>query len=696
MDRANDPLRQYVALDIETDGGQREDDEGPNLQKDSIVAVAMYCDTWYNPFVFHVMRGAGVAHSKRVLQTLFTDPNVTIIGHNLQFDLGFIKEKWDIDYPPGDRLWDTMLAEKMLTAGFDEERVNLAATVQRHFGVVLDKSLQTSFTLDSEISPEQIEYIRGDVEWLPQLAKQQAEKLSEHGMNLAWEVERFALPVFTEMVRVGIEIDLTRLRPLLERAAETQASLKKVLQAQLTPALEWPRMQAYEEMQEKLDQWNAAREEAIRLAESAWTDFWNQETDELSSFESREEWEQNKWFDTKINKKDNKPEGMRRYAKNAEKIWRGNNPRPAKPKLDTDLINLGSQKQMPLALSSLGIKLPNFRSATLSQALLTTTPEQQQLLRSLLEYKKVSKLLSAFGDRMIALVGSDGRVRGNFNQIGTATGRPTCTDPNMLQMPKEETFRSCFTASSGNVFIVADYSQMELRIMAQLSKDKAMMEAFHKGVDLHSYTASLMFNKPIDECGKDSKERKIAKTINFGVLYGMGPGKLRETLATEGVTMEFPEAKASIARWKATFKNAAKMIEQLGIEAATLGYTSTPFGRKRFFNTDFRDADGNPDNGQKFAVMREGANHPIQGTNADITKLAMHMIEEKVKPIGGGVRLNIYDETVTEVPAAYGPWALQVVETCMRVAAQAVLTDVPAQVDPMISRSWSKLDAIAA
>lgn len=692
MDRTTGNERYLVALDIETDGGQRDDDEGPNLEKDSIICVALYCDAWEEPFLFYDVRKWDKANAQVLLSPILLNPHYVILGHNLQFDLGFIREKWDIEYPPGDRLWDTMLAEKMLTAGRDEERVNLAATVHRHFGVVLDKSLQTSFSLDSEISKEQIEYIRGDVEWLPELVKKQAQALSENEMNVVWEVERFALPVFTDMSRVGVMISRERLDPLLEAAQIRKDHLEAELQTILTPYLEWPRLKAFEAMQETLDVWNAGLEEERRGLRETWYGIMGKTPE--AGFTPDAEWVEKKWNDWKINKKDNLPEGLRRYVKEEEKKWREQNPRPTKPKLDTDLINLNSPVQMPLAFSRMGIPLKNFRYSTLSQSLLTVTTEQQSLIRSLMEYKKVAKLLSSFGERMIALVGSDGRVRGNFNQIGTATGRPTCTDPNMLQMPKDEHFRSCFIASPGNVFVVADYSQMELRIMAQLSKDTSMMEAFKSGVDLHSYTAHLMFNKPLEECGKDSKERKIAKTINFGTLYGMGPNKLRETLLAEGVDMSFPEAKAAIARWKATYKNAAKMIEKMGMEAATLGYTSTPFGRRRFFNTDFRDADGNPDQGQKFAVMREGANHPIQGTNADITKLAMHLIQEKIAPHGGGVRLNIYDETVTEMPDHLAQWGKSVVESCMIAAAEMVLTDVPAQVDATISRSWSDLDAI--
>jgi DNA polymerase I-like protein with 3'-5' exonuclease and polymerase domains len=669
--------RTLVAFDIETDG--------LDPLTDNIIAIALYCDAWETPFIFQDVRGLS---NSGLIFNIFNAPDYALIGHNLAFDLSFIKEKWGIDYPAGGSLWDTMLAEQMLTAGFDEQLVNLADTIERHFGVVLDKSLQTSFTMDSEITEEQIEYIKNDVMWLPKLAMHQAHQLSEIQSNDAWEIERYALPVFTEMNREGIEINLDRMVPLLEQTKGKRDALQRVLQAKLTPLVEWKRLEDYKAEEAELAAWNAAREDRNTLSRNVWSDFWGMEGDELSTFEDREEWEANKWTDRKINKKDNYPEGMRRFVRHHEKLWRQEHPRPAKPKQDTDLINLNSRDQMMVAFESLGLPLPNFRSQTLSQKLLDANEEQTEVLKRLIEYKKCEKLLQAFGDPLLEKISPDSRIRGNFKQIGTATGRPSCSEPNMLQMPKSQDFRACFVASEGNVLIVADYSQMELRIMAQLSHDPAMMKAFNSGIDLHSYTAHLMFNIPLDTVDKDGKERKIAKVINFGTLYGMGPNKLRETLLAEGVVMTFPEAKSAIARWKSTYKRAAEMIERLGLEAITLGYTSTPLGRKRFFNTTFKEQS------EKFAVMREGANHPIQGTNADVTKLAMHLIQEKVKPLGGRVALQMYDEIVTQVPEGIAEWGESVVQSCMKAAAQMVLTDVPAAVDSMISRSWSKLDAI--
>lgn len=613
-----------------------------------------------------------------------------IVGHNLAFDLSFLHHKYGVGYPV--RLWDTMLAEQLLTAGYDDMAVNLKDTLERYFGVVLDKALQTSFTMDSEITHEQVQYVLEDIKHLPQLVGNQQSLLDYYGMQQVWDIEQHALQAFAEMVRYGVLVDLDRLRPLLEQTQIKHDALENDLQQLLTPLIEWKREADEQDMQRELDAWTFAYNTALAEYEYEWVTIATAMQEGMTDppedwLENRRKFPKANWFDTKINKKDGQPEGMRRYAKDKVKNeWRTLNPRPPKPKRDMGLINVNSDQQMLLALKEYGLDLPNFQAQTLAKATLDASDEHVAVLRKVMEYKKAEKLLSSFGEKMIGMIGPDGRLHGNFRQIGTQTGRPSCSKPNMLQMPKNAKFRACFRAPDDQVFIVADYSQMELRIMAQLSGDRAMQKAFRDGLDLHSYTASLMFKKPIESIGSDSQYRKIAKTINFGILYGMGPNKLRETLAAEGVIITKAEAISFIQLWKKTYAQAADLIKRWGDDALVNGWTATPFGRRRFFNLDFTEQ------GQKFAVMRAGANHPIQGTNADVTKLAMGMITELFPE--GKVVLQVYDEIVVECPEYLAEYGLGVVEYCMRFAAEQVLTDVPAAVDPMVSRSWSKEDQL--
>ena len=616
---------------------------------------------------------------------------VVIVGHNLSFDLAFLHQKFNVGYPK--RLWDTMIAEQLLTAGLDAfDHVNLKDTVYRYFGTELDKTQQTLFTLDSEITQEQIDYIRGDVENLIPMFDHQAFTLGEQAAHTVMEIERKALPPFAEMVRYGVGVNRERLNPLLDETEIKRDELKAYLQRKLTPYIRNKRIADYEAMVAARKEYQAASDAKEAWFEEYWHDLVDPGPDGWNP-SMREAWDEKKWLDMKLHKEDQKPLGMRRYVKAKMSEWRKENPRPPVPKLDESLINLNSQQQMLIAMPAFGIQADNFQKKTLAGILLDLEGEQYEVLEKLLAYKKAQKLLDAFGTALIEKIGSDGRLHGNFKQIGTATGRPSCSKPNMLQMPKDGRFRSCFIPHSGNLFVVADYSQMELRIMAQLSGDKAMQQAFIDGLDLHSYTASLMFKKPMEETGDGTKERQIAKIINFGILYGMGPTKLRETLVAEGIRMTQQEAVNAVKLWRQTYAKAANLIKQWGQEAVTNGYTATPFGRRRFFDLDFTDEDGNYDKAQYFAVQREGANHPIQGTNADVTKMAMGMMWEILEG-KGTIVLQVYDEIVVECPEHLAPWTLNVVESCMRVAAETVLTDIPAVVDPMISRSWSKNDKV--
>ena len=611
-----------------------------------------------------------------------------IIGHNLAFDLMFCKQWFGVDYPA--QLYDTQIAEQLLTAGLNDLEVGLDDVALRRCGVVLDKSLQLSFGSTGPFTPEQEAYSVSDVRLLHEIKRQQLIEITQHELEGILNLELAVLPIFAEMVRVGVEVDLERLRPLIEATTIRHSALKDTLQLALTPLIHDYRIAKRDAMQHKLDAWQAEYDAAVREAEAFWDGFMHTLPHNTPGFEMTPVWIQNKWTDEKINQKDNKPEGMRRYTKARMKTWRESHPRPLKPVMDIGLINLNSQPQMIEAFERLGIHFPDFKALTIATVLSNTENEEhRQLLTSLLAYKKVEKLLSSFGEPLVQKIAADGRLHGGFRQIGTGTGRPSCSQPNMLQMPKRgenKKFRSVFVPRDGCLFVKADYSQMELRIMAQRSADTAMQRAFQSGLDLHTYTASLMFKVPFESV--NDTQRATAKTINFGILYGMGPNKLRATLAGDGIRMSREEARAAIELWKHTSPKAARMIREWRHLSLQQGWTSTSWGRKRFF-----DIANIKDDEMRFAIQRAGANHPIQGGNADITKMAMALVHHYLDGCGTIV-LNVYDELVVEVPREQAPWAREVVERCMNIAAQDVLVDVPSVVDAKISTSWSDADEL--
>jgi DNA polymerase-1 len=475
---------------------------------------------------------------------------------------------------------------------------------------------------------------------------------------------------------------------ILDNAAEQQRALGEYLQDELDPLIMDSRIAKRDTMQAELDRWNLAIETAEWDYRMMWYE-WQHYQKNIDGH-SDMQWDLSKWNDWKINKTDQRPEGQRRYVKwMLKEKWRPQNPRPAPPKLDQNHINLNSADQMLIAFAQLGITLEDFRGATVATALTQTDDEKLiEMLNSLLLYKKATKLLTAFGPTLIEKIGPDGRLRGNFNQIGTATGRPSCSRPNLLQIPKRgknKYFRRVFIPGAGNLFIRADYSQMELRLVAEMADDTNMKKAFKENFDLHTYTASLMFKTKMDRVSND--QRATAKTINFGILYGMGPTKLRTTLAVDGIRLSKDEAYAAVQLWKKTYPQAARWIERTGIQAGTQGWTATTLGRKRYFELPAVDEQS------KYAIRREGANHPIQGGNADITKLAMVAITALLHG-KGTIVLTVYDEILVEVPAELAQWARDVVYSCMMAASEQVLLTVPSAVEAQITTSWSDEDTL--
>lgn len=689
------PDADVLAIDIETDGLDYRDN--------SIICIAVSDGTegvvydlrwnprrpYEEPPLFH---RDTVAHW---LNHHIFDRKVVL--HNAQFDLAFLREQYGCDFPAC--VWDTMLAEQVLVAGIEDDNgmqisSSLKAVALRRLNIDLDKTEQLSFRREGVLTDSQVAYALHDVVFLPLIVEQQRKELAQQHLGDVIRIEHAALPAFTDMSRTGVLINKDHLLPLLAKTEERRDEVRKSLEETLTPHVLWKRIAKYDELQGELDEWTARYDAAVALFERNWS-IWACRGDDLDA-PNMAEWEANKWLDLTIDKKDGKPKGQKRYVKYRLKEWRASpeNRRPSRPHLDETPINLNSQQQVLAAFSSLGVQLPDLQNKTVQAFLVEAQPAiRDEILQPFLKYRKDEKLLTSFGPTLLEKISSDGRLRGSFRQIGTATGRPTCSSPNLLQIPADDKrldpfwhFRRAFSASPDRWMVVCDYSQMELRILAQLSGDPVMRKAFIDGLDLHTYTASLMFGVPFDKV--TDKQRKTSKTLNFGIVYGMGPAKLQYTLAAEGVYMTLAEAKEILDRWAQTYPGAAKWLQRQQTLALSQGYTATPLGRRRRFNVK-----PGMSYGDKGAIQRRGANHVIQGSNADLTKLAMGMIYERLNG-RGTIVLQVYDEIVTEVDREVAPLALGLVVEAMETAASTVLTDVPVAVDGVITNSWSELDVV--
>jgi len=260
------------------------------------------------------------------------------------------------------------------------------------------------------------------------------------------------------------------------------------------------------------------------------------------------------------------------------------------------------------------------------------------------QYRELSKLLSTYVDALPRLADKDGRVHTTFNQAVTATGRLSSSDPNLQNIPIRTELgrevRRAFVARPGYKLVSCDYSQIELRIAAALAKDKAMLEAFDKGLDIHTATAARIWNKKLDEVTKD--ERRVAKAINFGLIFGQGPQGLARTAGISVV-----EAKDFIDRYFLAFSGVHEWMAWAKAFAAKQGYVETLFGRRR----PLPEIDS-PLPQVRATAERMAINMPVQGTEADLMKLAMIKVAKELPNIcpDAELLLQVHDELVLEVP----------------------------------------------
>jgi DNA polymerase-1 len=284
----------------------------------------------------------------------------------------------------------------------------------------------------------------------------------------------------------------------------------------------------------------------------------------------------------------------------------------------------------------------------------------------------LEKLRSTYVDALLPLIEADGRVRGRFNQMAAATGRLSQEQPNLQNIPvrSEEgrVIRTAFVAADGHRLVTADYSQIELRILAHLSGDPGLVEAFRHGMDIHLATAARVAGKPAADV--TATERRRAKVINFGLLYGMEAYGLAQRL-----DISRQEAEGHVAAYFAQFPRVRDYMQGIVDQARTTGFTTTLLGRRRYLpelaSSNFR---------QRQMGERMALNAPIQGSAADIIKKAMVVLEEAlaVEGVGASMLLQIHDELVLEVPDDMVEEATAVTRAVME---GIVSLDVPLVVD---------------
>ncbi|HEY7183834.1 MAG TPA: DNA polymerase [Blastocatellia bacterium] len=336
-------------------------------------------------------------------------------------------------------------------------------------------------------------------------------------------------------------------------------------------------------------------------------------------------------------------------------------------------INLDSPAQVKEALAAIGIEVEDTREWTLQKL-----AHQFPVLEKLLEYRSLSKNLSSYGEGILDYINpATGRIHADFRQIGTPTGRITTSSPSLQQIPHTTEYRSCFRAPSGRKLVVADFSQVEMRILADFARDEALLKAFDSGADLHRMTASEMFGVPLDQV--TPRQRESAKGLNYGLVYGMGADGLASRIESS-----VKEAEILIERYFRAYSGVERWLKEAAETAVRERRSRTASGRLWIFHLDPHDR------AQLGALKRVGKNAPIQGSASDIFKRAMTLLDQALLSRDAQIVNSIHDEIVVECDESIAEEVKQIVVRKMIEGAKEFLPRVPVEVEAVISDAWLK------
>jgi DNA polymerase I-like protein with 3'-5' exonuclease and polymerase domains len=530
------------------------------------------------------------------IKDILEDQKKIKLLQNAKFDYKFIKKHTGIEMY---NIYDTMLAEGVLTAGLSGKMSSLKTLTKDYLGLDMDKNIRKSFIglKDINFSEEQLKYAAIDTFVLFPIFDAQIPKLRVRGVVDTAKTEFAVTKVIGEMELRGVYIDRGKWSDIIKNL--------KVRRDELTQ------------------------------------EFY----DEISGL----------------------------YQYNSLDLF-GNTAPP---------ININSNVQLlELFNKRVGLNLPSTGDPILETV-------NHPIVKTLREYRKYEKLISAFGESLLDKINPvTKRIHPEFNQMGAATGRFSCNNPNLQQIPRnqpEAPFRECFNPAEGYKFVISDYSSMEMRILADLSGDEKFITAIRNGYDLHSYTAALMFGLEYSEDFKKKHAdlRQAAKAINFGLMYGMGPGRLAAQI---NVTPEL--GREYMEKYFSSYPSVRDFLKKVASEAVRNGYSATPGGRKRWYKMP----DKNDPEYKKLigSIERQAKNHPIQGTNADAMKFALVSLYERLKKekIDAYILLSVHDEIVTECNADFAEEFKDILSEEMVKAAEVFVKKVPIVSDPFVGDVW--------
>ncbi|ACB54179.1 DNA polymerase I-like protein [Crocosphaera subtropica ATCC 51142] len=555
--------------------------------------------------------------NKETLRRFIEHPKIPKVGHNLAFEIQFLTKHLGIN--PAKTAWiDTMLMSQLLAAGLPPTLEEDAKT-----GVLPIPDLTRSIKNKKKLKQELNRNLPGSYSLMRVVARELG-----YSLDKSLQVSDWGKPLTQEQLQYAAN-DAAVVLPLRE------ALRNKIIDNQLTDAIQVElgalarvAQMGLMGMGLDLDRWGELAKEIETRREDA----------------------------AKIACQVLKPDHAQLNLFGGEAS-----------------INLDSNEQVIAALARLGIHTDSTSKDTLDKL-----SENHPEVFTIIEYRHWSKAHSSFGEKLPTFVNPvTHRIHPNVNQMRAASGRFSFSNPNLQQIPRERQYRSCFVPAPGYKLIIADYSQIELRIAAEIANDSVMIDAYCNEKDLHRLTAALVSGKDIDEVTK--QERQLGKAVNFGLIYGMGATKLRIYAETNyGVSMTFDEAQ----RFRDNFFKGYPGLHQWHQDTACKLRTTKV--------KDIRTLSGRLRRWKDEPPLTSLLNTPVQGTSADITKLALHKLNSDLDEIGGFPIVVVHDEIVLEVPEDHVAEGSAMLEEAMVSAGKRFLKSVPVVVEAAIADSWAE------
>lgn len=593
-----------------------------------------------------------------------------IVGHNLSFDVEWLMSKSIIP----SKVFCTQVAEQVINA-CGPKGITLKSLAFQYADAEMSKEERSWFIdLDQReewnqpFPPEQLAYMANDLRYLPTIMRAQLKWLERKQLTQVAALEMRVLPAISWMQGNGVHVDVDGWREVIKEQEERAVELEDECIRTFGPPIIAHRQRVFDREMREYRQWEQERDAYLEDVKLDWQATGNKK-------------------------------GWGVYKQACMTAWRAKHPGPGKPKLDESPPNIGSSQQLMVAFAALGIKAKNCEEETLTK-LVPKFPA----LKPLMAWKKCKKIVSTYGESLLARAEADGRIHPGVNQIGAETGRMSSAKPNWQNIPARtevgKRLRQCVVAPEGHVLLIADYSIIELRILADLSGDDMMLEMFASGADLHTFTARKMFNLPDSMTDEEVKAHKlpnglkardIAKTINYGVAYGQSAFGFA---AKFGVDVD--TAQGFIDMWHASYPKASAWLERAGDLAVQRGYSLTVLGRKRFYDVpeytpacNASWAERSAYTGTISAIKRQGANAVIQGTSAEITKLAVANFYERADREHDKLILVVHDELGVQTQEERAQEGKAMLQACMDDAARHFLKRVVVpSADVHVGKRW--------